>query len=89
MAASDYLTPILRESYKGNLIINGGYNKQTASDALANNEAEAIVFGIPFIANPDLVERFQTDAALTQPDSTTFYTSEAKGYTDYAFMTSV
>jgi len=89
MAASDYLTPVLRENYQGSLIINGGYNKQTANDALAKNEAEAIVFGTPFIANPDLVERFQTDAALTQPDRTTFYTSEAKGYTDYAFMDAV
>jgi N-ethylmaleimide reductase len=86
MVATDYLTPVLRENYQGNLIINGGYNKKTANDALGNNEAEAIVFGTPFIANPDLVERFRVDAALTQPDNTTFYTSEAKGYTDYAFM---
>ena len=86
VARADYLTPVLRENYQGNLIINGGFNKQTASDALANNEAEAIVFGTPFIANPDLVERFHVDAALTPPDNTTFYTSEAKGYTDYPFM---
>lgn len=89
MAAGDYLTPVLRENYQGNLIINGGFSKQTANDALGNNEAEAIVFGVPFIANPDLVERFQVDAALSQPDNTTFYTTEAKGYTDYAFMASV
>lgn len=88
-ARADYLTPVLRENYQGNLIINGGFNKQTASDALANNEAEAIVFGTLFIANPDLVERFHVDAALTQPDSTTFYTPEAKGYTDYPFMAAV
>jgi len=86
MAAVDYLTPVLRENYQGNLIINGGYNKKTGNEALANNEAEAIVFGTPFISNPDLVERFQADADLTQPDNTTFYTSDAKGYTDYAFM---
>ena len=86
METVDYLTPLLRESYQGNLIINGGYNKETANSALAKSEAEAIVFGTPFIANPDLVERFRTDANLAQPDSTTFYTSEAKGYTDYPFM---
>ena len=89
MNAVDYLTPVLRENYHGNLIINGGFNKQTANDALANNEAEAIVFGTPFIANPDLVERYHVDAALTQPDNTTFYTTEAKGYTDYPFMAAV
>ncbi len=82
----DYLTPVLRENYDGNLIINGGYNKETANNALGNNEAEAIAFGTPFIANPDLVERFSADAELTQPDSKTFYTSEAEGYIDYPFM---
>lgn len=89
LAAADYLTPVLRENYRGNLIINGGFNKQTANDALANSEAEAIVFGTPFIANPDLVERFYSNTELSQPDRTTFYTSEAKGYTDYASMTTV
>jgi N-ethylmaleimide reductase len=84
---TDYLTPMLRENYQGNLIINGGFNKQTANSALNNNEAEAIVFGTPFIANPDLVARFSIDAELTQPDSSTLYTSEAKGYIDYPFMT--
>lgn len=82
----DYLTPVLRQNYHGNLIINGGYNKNTANDALAKNEAEAIVFGTPFIANPDLVERFRADAELSLPDSSTFYTSESKGYTDYPPM---
>ena len=82
----DYLTPILRQNYQGNLIINGGFNKDTANDALARNEAEAIVFGTPFIANPDLVERFRIGAELSKPDSSTFYTSEAKGYTDYPLM---
>jgi len=86
IATTDYLTPILRENYHGNLIINGGFTKERANDSLANNEAEAIAFGSPFIANPDLVERFQANSALTQPDSTTFYTSEAKGYTDYPIM---
>jgi N-ethylmaleimide reductase len=89
MDTVDYLTPVLRENYQGNLIINGGYNKGTANDALAKNEADAIVFGTPFISNPDLVERFNTNTELTLPDSTTFYTSEAAGYTDYPFMGSV
>ena len=86
MDTLDYLTPLLRKSYQGNLIINGGYTKETANDALARNAAEAIAFGTPFIANPDLVERFRAEAELSQPDSNTFYTSEAKGYTDYQFM---
>jgi len=89
VATLDYLTPILRENYHGNLIINGGFTKETANDSLANNEAEAIVFGSPFIANPDLVERFHANAELAQPDRTTFYTSEKEGYTDYPVMARV
>jgi 2,4-dienoyl-CoA reductase-like NADH-dependent reductase (Old Yellow Enzyme family) len=38
---------------------------------------------VPFIANPDLVERFRIDAPLNTADAATFYTHEAKGYTDY------
>lgn len=82
----DYLTPVLRESYHGNLIVNGGYTKDSANDAIGKKEAEAIVFGTTFIANPDLVERFQENADLAQPDSTTFYTPGEKGYTDYPTM---
>jgi N-ethylmaleimide reductase len=82
----DYLTPVLRQSYQGNLLINGGYTKDTANDAIGRKKAEAIVFGTPFIANPDLVERFLANADLAQPDRTTFYTSGEKGYADYPPM---
>ena len=82
----DYLTPILRQKYQGTLIINGGYDKASGNAALENNEAEAIVFGTPFIANPDLVERFAGNAELAKPDPATFYSSGAKGYIDYPPM---
>lgn len=88
-SAVDYLTPILRQHYQGNLIINGGYTKDSANKALKNKEGDAIVFGTPFIANPDLVERFNHNADLAQADPTTFYTATAKGYTDYPAMTAV
>jgi len=42
-----------------------------------------VAFGRPFLANPDLVSRLRTDAALNAPDMATFYTPGAKGYTDY------
>jgi len=87
MENSDYLTPILRENYRGNLIVNGGYTQQSANEALANNAAEAVAFGTPFISNPDLAERFYADIALAEPDSTTFYAPGSKGYTDYPRMT--
>lgn len=40
-------------------------------------------FGTPFLANPDLVERFRRGAPLNAPDPATFYQGEAQGYTDY------
>lgn len=75
-----------RPLYKGTLIINKGFNKATANAVLAAGEADLVAFGVPFLANPDLVERFKKDAPLNTPDPNTFYTPGAKGYTDYPFL---
>jgi N-ethylmaleimide reductase len=83
METSEYLTPRIREAYQGNLIINGGFDDRTATEALAHNEADAVVFGTPFIANPDLVARYRQGQVLNSPDSNTFYTPGEIGYTDY------
>lgn len=72
-----------RPLYQGTLIINKGFNKETAIKVLENGDADLVAFGVPFIANPDLVKRFQIDAPLNQADQATFYTPGAKGYTDY------
>ncbi|MDB5278527.1 MAG: alkene reductase [Ferruginibacter sp.] len=72
-----------RPLYKGTLIINRGFNKTTAIKVLQDGDADLVAFGVPYIANPDLVHRFETDAVLSQPDQSTFYTPGAKGYTDY------
>ena len=40
-------------------------------------------FGQPFIANPDLPERFYTNTPLNAPDPATFYPPGLEGYTDY------
>jgi N-ethylmaleimide reductase len=42
-----------------------------------------VAYGIPFIANPDLVERFRHGAPLADASTSTFYTSGKQGYTDY------
>ena len=81
-----YLTPELRKHYKGVLLINGAYTKESANNALELAEGDAVTFGSQFIANPDLVNRFKSDAELAIPDSDTFYTDSAKGYTDYLPM---
>ncbi|MBB2144479.1 alkene reductase [Pedobacter sp. LMG 31464] len=72
-----------RKIYNGTIIINRGFTKETANQVLNNGDANLVSFGVPFIANPDLVERFKTDAVLNQPDQATFYTPGEKGYTDY------
>jgi N-ethylmaleimide reductase len=53
---------------------------------LANESADLIAFGRPYLANPDLLERFKAGAKLNEPDMDTFYTPGEKGYTDYPFM---
>lgn len=72
-----------RKIFNGTIIINRGFNKETAEKVLQNGDADLVSFGVPFIANPDLVKRFKTDATLNQPDQATFYTPGEKGYTDY------
>lgn len=73
----------LRRSYRGNYIANGGYDKARGNAAVASGHASAVAYGVPFIANPDLVERFKADAPLNVPDQATFYGGTDKGYTDY------
>jgi N-ethylmaleimide reductase len=72
-----------RKVYNGTIIINRGFNKETAAQVIAAGDTDLVSFGVPFLANPDLVARFKADAPLNQPDQSTFYTSGEKGYTDY------
>jgi N-ethylmaleimide reductase len=62
---------------------NNNYTLELAVEARAENLADLVCFGRPFIANPDLVERLREGAPLAAPDPSTFYAGEAKGYTDY------
>ncbi|WLD13040.1 alkene reductase [Planctellipticum variicoloris] len=77
------VTPHIREAYRGVLFTNGGYDKQTAAEAIREGAADAIVFGQKFIANPDLPERLRTDAPLNEPEVATYYAPGSTGYTDY------
>jgi N-ethylmaleimide reductase len=65
------------------LIVNGGLNQAKADTVLDAKLADLVSFGVPYIANPDLVERFRRDAPMNAPDPSTFYGEGAKGYTDY------
>lgn len=76
------LTPALIDAFAGPVIVNGGYDLARAGAALEAG-ATAVAFGVPYIANPDLLERFRRNAPLNAPDTSTFYGGGERGYTDY------
>ena len=49
----------------------------------ANNHSDFISVEVPFLANPDLPERFRLGAPFNEADQTSFYGGDEKGYTDY------
>jgi N-ethylmaleimide reductase len=73
----------LRKLFDGVLITNGGFTPERAQEYLSAGHADAVAFGVPFLANPDLPERFRRGAPLNVPDPSTFYGGTEKGYTDY------
>jgi 2,4-dienoyl-CoA reductase-like NADH-dependent reductase (Old Yellow Enzyme family) len=75
--------PILKEIFGGPFIANEEFDQATAERFLADGKADAVAFGKLFIANPDLVQRFATGAALNKWDKETFYSGGPRGYIDY------
>lgn len=89
--ASDvpHQSPLIRPQFSGPLVLNGDYDATSAQAALDSGVADAISFGRPFIANPDLVERLRTGAPLNQADVATFYSQGTEGYLDYPTLDTV
>jgi 2,4-dienoyl-CoA reductase-like NADH-dependent reductase (Old Yellow Enzyme family) len=81
--AADWIGPQLKKLFGGIYIANEAFTLESAQAALDAGEADAIAWGKLYIANPDLVERFLTGAALNEPVPSTFYVPGATGYTDY------
>lgn len=75
----------LRDACYGLYIANNGYNKIRAQTAIDNGDCDLVAFGVPYLANPDLVHRYQSDLPLNEADQATFYGGDEKGYTDYPF----
>ncbi|MBB4079830.1 N-ethylmaleimide reductase [Lewinella aquimaris] len=73
----------LRETFKRTIILSGGYTAQDADSDIGAGKGDLVAFGRPFIANPDLVERFREQAELNIPDQDTFYTPGPEGYITY------
>jgi N-ethylmaleimide reductase len=75
----------LRDLYQGVYMANNAYDKARAQAAISNGDADLIAIGVPFLANPDLVYRYQHDLPLNESDMATFYGGDEHGYTDYPF----
>ncbi|KAL1675444.1 hypothetical protein EV122DRAFT_281097 [Schizophyllum commune] len=89
-ASNDFLRKIWDPKTRP-FISAGGYTRETAI-AAAEEKGDLVAFSKLYIANPDLPRRLMEDAPLTAPDETTFYapgSEDAKGYTDYPFMSAV
>src|SRR5271155_1531108 len=78
-------TTRLREIFTGNIIAAGGFEPGTAEAAVRSGDADLVAFGRYFVANPDLPERIRLGLPLNAYDRDTFYTFDARGYTDYPF----
>jgi N-ethylmaleimide reductase len=75
-----------RPLYRGTLVINCRFNRDSGNHILEQGLADAVAFGKPFISNPDLVERIRRGADWANWDENTFYTPGSKGYTDYPHL---
>jgi N-ethylmaleimide reductase len=83
----DSIRTMLRSLPHCALILSGGYDLRRAESDIAAGNCDLVAVGRPVLANPDLVRRWQTGAALNTPDPSTFYTPGPKGYTDYPTLT--
>ena len=77
------VAPVIRDAFRGPLVLNYDYDLAAAQQALASGEADAIAFGRAFIGNPDLPHRLRGGFPLVRDDVATWYTQDERGYTDY------
>jgi len=80
---TDAVRSHFRTAGGGAVILSGGYDRQRAETDLLSGDADLIAFGRPYIANPDLEKRLETEAELNAYDESTFYMPDEKGYVDY------
>lgn len=75
----------LRKIFRGTVIAAGGFEPDSAETAVKSGVADLIAFGRHFLANPDLPRRIEFGFPLNPHHYETFYTFDARGYTDYPF----
>ena len=84
--AAPNVSQLFRKLYQGAVILAGGFDRESAIEAVKHGQADAIAFGRFFISNPDLPKRLEINADLHPYDRATFYGGAAKGYTDYVTL---
>ena len=82
-AAVAPIAPAMREVFDGTLVLNSDYEPASGEAMLQSGVADAIAFGRPFIANPDLVERIEDGLPLAKDNPATWYSQGREGYLDY------
>jgi N-ethylmaleimide reductase len=85
--AEGRLAPTLRQSFSGPIIINGGFDRETGAAVIERGEADLVAYGVKFLANPDLPERWLRGVRLNDPVRETFYGGDERGYVDYPALT--
>lgn len=65
------------------IIANGALDRAKGEMRVDKGLADAVAYGVAWIANPDLVERFAQNAPLNAADPQTFYAGGERGYLDY------
>lgn len=84
--APDFITDIkktIKENFKGIIISGGDINTTAKAEKMIEDDLDLVYVGRPYISNPNVVESFQNNTALIAPDADTFFSADAKGYTDY------
>ena len=83
LPAEHAILRIARQHFHGVLMSNGSYTRESGEATVAQGAADAIVYGRPYIANPDLVERFAQQAPLNEVNYDRLYGGGPDGYSDY------
>lgn len=77
---------VARRHFQGVLMSNGSYTRESGEATVAGGVADAIVYGRPYIANPDLVERFAKQTSLNSVNYDRLYGGGPDGYSDYSTL---
>jgi N-ethylmaleimide reductase len=78
------VAPLIRQAFKGILVLNSDYDFERGESAVSSGAADAITFGRKFLANPDLPHRFAHNLALNADDQKTWYSQGPDGYINYS-----